>query len=195
MPKGRKPSRQEKLAHLDAALAYVQNFRTAIDAGAHWGLWSEVMAKRFKAVKCFEPLPENIEELTKRMEPFQNVDIFGWALGEQNGNGTLVDPIKAGGHSKHYVDFKGGKLKVRTIDGYHFQDVDFIKTDCEGADLLVLKGAADTIRRCEPVIIMERMPPFEARYGVTDQAVVNFMDSNGYKLVEHHWRDDIWVCK
>ena len=42
----KKPSRLEKLQHLDAALSYVKSFRFAIDVGAHVGNWTRVMAGR-----------------------------------------------------------------------------------------------------------------------------------------------------
>lgn len=188
-----KPTRLEKLAYLDAALAHVQNFRTAIDAGAHWGLWAEVMAQRFKHVACFEPLPENQVALKARMAKFDNVAIYDAALGQRIGNGTLLDPIKAGGHSKHYVDFGKGETKVLTIDGCNITEVDFIKIDCEGADFLVLKGGLQTVIRYKPVIIIERLPRFEARYGIPEDAIPQLMEELGYRLAEHHWRDSIYV--
>lgn len=187
-----KPTRLEKLAYLDAALKYVFGFRTAIDAGAHWGLWSEVMAKRFKHVVCFEPLPENQVALENRMAQFDNVTIYKAALGERCGNGTLLDPPKAGGHSKHYVNFGSGDTPVFTIDSCNLDDVDFIKVDCEGADLLVLKGGIETIKRCLPAIIIERLPRFEARYNIKEDDIPHFMDNLGYINVEHHWRDAIY---
>jgi FkbM family methyltransferase len=198
MPKNRegkamaKPTRLEKLAYLDAALKYVDSFRMAIDAGAHWGLWAEVMAKQFQHVVCFEPLPENQIALKERMAQFDNVTLYNAALGEHCGNGTLLDPIKAGGHSKHYVDFGKGETPVFTIDSCNLEDVDFIKVDCEGADLLVLKGGIETIKECRPVIIVERLVRFEARYNIQENDIPSFMGSLGYIEVEHHWRDVIY---
>ena len=188
-----KPTRLEKLAYLHAALKYVEGFRTAIDAGAHCGLWAEIMAQQFKRVVCFEPLPENQIALKDRMAQFDNVMIYKAALGEHCGNGTLLDPIKAGGHSKHYVEFGTGETPVLSIDACEINEVDFIKVDCEGADLLVLKGGIETIKKYKPVIIVERLPRFEARYNIKEDEIPKFMESLGYREVEHHWRDVIYI--
>jgi hypothetical protein len=45
---------------------------------------------------------------------------------------------------------------VYTIDMFDFNEVDYIKIDVEGFEKKVLIGAANTIERCNPVIVIEQ---------------------------------------
>ena len=53
---------------LKAALKYVRNWRTAIDVGAHCGLWSMQLVKQFDMVHAFEPVLEHQECFRKNVE-------------------------------------------------------------------------------------------------------------------------------
>ena len=41
------------------------------------------------------------------------------------------------------------------LDWEKIEHVDYIKIDAEGAELMILKGAAETIKRCRPLIQCE----------------------------------------
>lgn len=47
------------------------------------------------------------------------------------------------------------KIEGVTIDSLQLEKVDFIKLDIEGGELEALKGAIDTIQRCQPIITFE----------------------------------------
>jgi FkbM family methyltransferase len=186
----RKPSRQEKLAHLDAALGYVKHFRMAVDAGAHVGNWTRVMAENFEKVIAFEPWPENYEKLLKSIVDTRNVTIYGAALGNKNALGRLCGE----GHSKHYVvEDNVGAVQILTLDEFELHDLDFLKVDCEGADTLVLQGAEQTLKRCRPVVIVESMPKLEKRYGLPAGAPLAYLESLGAERMAEMWRDFIYV--
>src|SRR5579859_3507736 len=44
--------------HLQRSLEYVADWGLAIDVGAHVGLWSKALVRRFQRVVAFEPLPQ-----------------------------------------------------------------------------------------------------------------------------------------
>jgi hypothetical protein len=46
-------------------------------------------------------------------------------------------------------------VRVARLDDFEFDGVSFVKIDVEGHELGVLEGAAETIRRHHPVILME----------------------------------------
>src|SRR5262249_3290635 len=50
-----------------------------------------------------------------------------------------------------------GKVRVeaRTLDSYAFEDVCCIKIDVEGHELAVVAGAAETLKRCRPTLVVE----------------------------------------
>lgn len=183
-------NREEKLAYLDAALKYVTGFRRAIDAGAHVGYWSKAMAEKFENVQAAEPWPDNQVKWLKNLEGYKNAKLFCGALGDKR----QMVRMDGEGHSKHYaVPDESAAVEMRMIDEWGFDDVDFIKVDCEGADTLVLMGARETILRCAPVIIVEHHTPFLERYGLEEGAPLRFLESLGMTEVERHRCDHIFM--
>jgi hypothetical protein len=69
---------------------------------------------------------------------------------------------------------------MRTIDSYGFDDVDFIKIDVEGAELGVLRGAKETIKRCRPAVQMEIMEKQCNLFGYTPQDLYDFLVQQDY---------------
>src|SRR5512143_3004988 len=143
-------------------MSLCKNFRNAIDVGAHIGLWTRDMAKRFNLVMAFEPYQPNQEAWAMTMKDYGNAVLHKVALADRSYQARM----EGEGHSKHYiVEDPHGNIPVKTLDSYNFVDVDLIKTDCEGADTLALMGAKDTILRCKPVLIVESHPRYDRRFG------------------------------
>jgi hypothetical protein len=46
-------------------------------------------------------------------------------------------------------------IDIRSLDDFELAKIDFIKIDVEGFETDVLLGAAQTIERCKPVILIE----------------------------------------
>lgn len=190
MKKLGKPSRLQKLDHLAEAIRHVKLRRHAVDVGAHIGLWSEVMARQFARLTAFEPLPENIRRWRERMAPYSNAELHGTALADHAGLANLIGKS----HAKNYISFvDAGAVAVETLDDCAFADIDLLKIDAEGADALVIAGAHATILRCRPVVIVENMPIFQSRFGLSEDAVPSAMLALGARLVAELWRDSIYV--
>ncbi|SDT85552.1 FkbM family methyltransferase [Desulfobacula phenolica] len=47
------------------------------------------------------------------------------------------------------------KVDVKTLDSFHANDVIFIKLDVEGAEVEVIKGGLETIKKCRPILQVE----------------------------------------
>jgi len=66
-------------------------------------------------------------------------------------------------------------VELRSLDAFAWPRVDFIKIDVEGMETDVLTGAAETIARCKPAMMIEIIK--------TDQAKVEqFLLANQYKI-------------
>jgi FkbM family methyltransferase len=172
----------KKLKH---ALQHVKQWRTAIDIGAHVGLWSMHLVKNFDKVIAFEPSPEHGECFHKNVHINGDVEFFRIALGESAGWGTLAYEKGSSGGTHIIRDDKDGNVLIRQLDDFNFKDIDFIKIDVEGFELYVVQGGELLIRQYQPVIIIEQKPKGLAeRYGVERMAAVKLLQSWGAKVVD-----------
>lgn len=175
-----------QIKKLRAALQYVRRFRTAIDVGAHVGLWSMQLLKRFQTVAMFEPvatfracLERNIAEVVSAATPL----LYPCALGAAPSKvRMIVDPADTGG--THVDAVLPGDVEMRALDEYDFRDVDFIKLDCEGYEHHVLAGAKETLTRWRPVIIVEQKAhKLGPNYGLIGKPAVDLLVNYGYRKV------------
>lgn len=104
----------------------------------------------------------------------------------------ILDHLDHGGHNHVVIDTAELKLRptqqlvnvpARTIDSFEFDEVDAIKIDVEGSELLVIEGAKDTIDRCRPSVQVEIVPKQCALFGYDPQALYDFFAQRDYVCV------------
>lgn len=169
-----------------------------IQAGAATGIWARYLAKEFPRVYAFEPLRENFECALRNLEGCEDVIISQAALGngqEPNTVSMRQHPNEERNAGSHQVDFSavGEKVPVTTIDGFLPQGifVEFIALDLEGYEMSALAGAHNTIRSCEPVIMVEDKGLSE-KYGIRKGDVVRWLEKRyGYTVARRIKRDVI----
>lgn len=164
---------------LRAALAYVRKARTAIDVGAHCGLWTVQLGNYFQRVEAFEPLQRHIECWEKNAGWKGSCHLHQMALGEKEGKVGINLVEKLSGRSHVNGD---GEIPMRTLDSFEFDEVDFIKVDVEGYELFVLKGAEKTILKHKPVMVVEQKPHHGGKYGLSDTAAVDYLKTLGAEV-------------
>ncbi|HEX2166776.1 MAG TPA: FkbM family methyltransferase [Longimicrobiales bacterium] len=138
---------------------------TVFDVGAHVGyytLLSAVLTGPRGRVFAFEPNPVNHTFLQRHvtLNRLANVTVENAAVSDRNGTAAFAFGTGSG---TGRLD-AGGKLEVRTLrldDFCRAQDVrpGFIKIDVEGAELHVLRGAAENIEAHHPVIFLSTHGP------------------------------------
>ena len=74
------------------------------------------------------------------------------------------------------------EIDQRTLDSYQFEDVDIIKIDVEGYELLVLEGASDTISRNRPIIQIECVEIQPRAFGRTIQELMDYFNDRDYVI-------------
>lgn len=166
---------------LQPALKYLKHARTAIDIGAHCGLWTVQLAQYFKNVEAFEPLERHIECWKRNCNWKWTNRLHEVALGEKEG--TCGIHVVEGFSGRSHVN-GSGDIPVKKLDDFGFKDVDLIKVDVEGYELFILKGAEETLKKWHPVVIVEQKPRFGSRYGVSDVAAVDYLQSLGAVVKE-----------
>lgn len=162
----------------------LKNNRVAIDIGSHIGLWSWFMARDFQDVACFEPVEAHRECWYKNMAEWKNAEVFENALGSKAGRVSMLTDVFSTGNTRIDPDAltSVADVEMLPLDHFKFQDVDFIKIDCEGYEMEVLRGAKETILRCKPCIIVEQKGDMGARYGESPQAAVSYLQDMGAVL-------------
>lgn len=169
------------------AYDYCKNFRVAIDVGAHVGIFSRAFAERFEKVHAFEPWGGNWHCLGMNVP--DNVHIHRMALGADCDYKriSLNEPHNTGAA---FVGKKGTHVEIYPLDIKQWDDIDLIKIDVQGMEHEVLKGAAGTIERCKPVLLIEEAP-FKGST-VHIEEVTKMLLKWGYTRQEKIGADRIW---
>lgn len=172
------------IADMDPAVEACRAHRVAVQAGGHAGLWPRRLAQKFQAVFTFEPDLALFSCLMKNCGGAANVYAQGKALGAFEGEVMLRPAVSAGSWR---VDPAGTvPAAVTTIDFLHLAACDAIFLDVEGYEVEVLKGAAATIARFRPVIMVEELPR-------SQEAIIRHMAGLGYRLLAKVHEDRIYV--
>lgn len=188
-----------QIKKLRAALECCRAFRTAVDVGAHVGMWTMQLAKRFEMVESFEPVAahracfeRNLGFSGENDDPQdpQNIELHACALGDHEGHVSIVTEPTSSGDSRVGGD---GDIPLCTLDSFNLRDVDFIKLDCEGYELFALKGGERTIRRDLPTIIVEQKPGRGQRFDLPERGAVEWLEALGYHCVKEMSGDFIMV--
>ena len=138
------------------SLQFVKDFGVAVDIGANVGLWSRDLVRKFAHVIAIEPVVD-FQECLRKNVPMENIEIWPIALGTEN---TTIDMIITEGNTGHsHIDkstIGSGKVEMKRLDSLHFDRIDYMKIDCEGYEMQILKGGEHTIRTHQPVIVVEQ---------------------------------------
>jgi FkbM family methyltransferase len=179
----------------DAETRFVRKFlrpaTTVVDVGAHHGLYTLLASKgvgwRGKVI-AFEPSPRERQRLLRhvRVNSCWNVIVEECALGEHVGEADLfvvggwldwcnslrppvvtqqTETVRVG---VERLDDALWRLRVDTVD--------FIKLDAEGAELSVLQGTRELLRRASrPVILAEVQDLRTQPWGYRARDIVEFL--------------------
>ena len=172
---------------LAAALQFTTKRRHAIDVGAHVGLWSRWLVGLFDYVDAFEPVQEHADLFFKNLPPGDNCNLFEVALGAHEGKVGMTHCRWDTGRAHVCA---GNDTSMRTLDSFEFDDIDLIKIDVEGYELAVVTGAAETLKRNKPIIVIEQRGCEVTNFGEQrDQALV-YLEGIGMRRlmkVGHDW--------
>ncbi|MDD2964185.1 MAG: FkbM family methyltransferase [Bacteroidales bacterium] len=147
---------------LEQVLQYGGN---ALDVGCHKG---EILEAIIKLAPLghhigFEPIPSMFQQLQEQFSgratilPFALSDQCGQTTFQYVKNAPAYSGIKKREYATSHPDIEEINVEMKTLDSIITNDmtVKLIKIDVEGAEYLVLKGALQTLRRHQPVVIFE----------------------------------------
>jgi FkbM family methyltransferase len=164
----------------------VREGNTVYDIGANAGFYTllaSVLVGSSGHVYAFEPLPRNIHFLREhlRLNQITNVDIVEAAVSDKDGEEYFDD--SAGAAMGHLAASGNKRVKTVKIDELVINKVlpppDHLKIDVEGAEFLVLTGAAKVLKEIRPKILLSTHGP------AIHLQCCELLKSLGYKL--HPW--------
>lgn len=190
----------------------------AMDVGANVGQTIHRLRASLDdpVIHAFEPGPSTFAELQRRTAGIPDLYLTNCALGSEPGTLDLNENT----HSDMSSFLKIGKdgwgdvraktpVEVRTLDGYcderSIEHIGLLKSDTQGYDLEVLKGASGLLadRRIHLVFIEVNLNDSYEELPRVDE-VLAFMLDNGFLLVSFYnfhyrdgrasWADGLFVC-
>lgn len=182
---------------VQAALAeHIQPGSVFYDIGANVGFFSVLGAHLVGAagkVYCFEPVPENASAIRHNLNlnQFQNVTLVEKAIAAEDGQAELLVTGYSGGATLASAGSPPDVQRTITVDVVSIDSglqqglwaaPDVVKVDVEGAELSVLHGMTETLRRCRPVLVYEvddeRQDALDRKQGEIEA----FLRELGYRL-------------
>ena len=164
------------------SLEFVTNWELAIDVGAHVGLWSLELVKRFARVVAFEPMPPLRACLEKNVVS-PKLQVVPIALGNTHG-AVSFDYNEAHTGATHVDLARPGIVPLGMLDDFRLTGVGYIKIDTEGYEIDVLEGAREMLAASMPVVIVEEKLHGVKHYGKKAYAAIEFLQSLGAKVLD-----------
>lgn len=164
-----------------------------LDIGANIGWYSVRLAKRNRnaVIYAFEPMPISYEFLQKNIAANNlgnRVRSYNYGLSDVSGVFQYFLSPTGGTNAslKNVADAKDASRVTGltlTIDEWVAnQNVipDFIKCDVEGAELLVFRGAKNTLEACKPIVFSELLRKWSQPFGYHPNDMLEYFRGFGY---------------
>lgn len=185
-------------ARYDTFRPLIPGNMVAIDAGAHVGYWSLLMAPEFKMVYALEPHPDNyaclieniLEAWRKNIAPMRVG--LGHIMGpaEMRRNANTTDDNSGAWHM--FLDYDGDATVVALDSLYTPGRIDLLKLDIEGMEAAALRGGREVIQRDKPTIIIELNTAASENYGRSDREQEQLLRDWGYLRTAQSGNDHLF---
>lgn len=159
-----------------------------LDVGANVGVFSIGLAKNFEEIIAVEPHPVNIHILKKNIElnELKNVRVLEVAAGRYMDIFHFESTYNSLASSVFKANIDANKMATTfpvlavPLDDYDLSP-DFIKMDIEGGEYEAIYGLAETMKRSNPIMLIEI---HQFKDGRTVGKFQDIMKNFGYKCVD-----------
>ncbi len=135
-----------------------------IDVGGNRGVYTYKLWKLGAKIEVFEPNPTCLQVLKPWVAKKPDVNLHPVGLSNSEGSVNLHIPIDADGiehdasatiEDTNFKESRDQLVSIKTLDGYQFQNVSFIKIDVEGHESQVIEGAQLLLKTSKPALLVE----------------------------------------
>ncbi len=187
----RKVNRVNEEPEMELLHILCQGHMTSLDVGAKFGMYTYRLKQHSKKVIAFEPIKDLSNALSKIFRD-DMVDIYPLALSERPGNVSMRTPIYKSGNpcygrssieTRNRLEFEETEgwdefsVETARLDDLSIDNVGFIKIDVEGHEQAVLAGAALTIQKDKPALLIEAN---NSHLPKAIEKLFNWAEDNGY---------------
>ncbi len=190
---------------------YGMKITGVIQAGAHEGEELELFKKlRIPEAHLFEPCYRSFLTLSYKTFP-ANYHVYRAGLAEVNGDAILFKTRFNNGQSnslfapKRHLDFYPDiifddheRVPVNTLDTFKVGNCNFLMMDVQGGEILVLKGATETLKHIDYIITevnLEEMYEGCALIEDLDNYLTDFQRVETKLVRCKAWGDSLYIAK
>jgi FkbM family methyltransferase len=168
--------------------------KTFYDIGANIGWHSLNLAGKYRdsIFYCFEPIPTTYQHLQDniRLNAFTNIFTHNIALSNKNSHQNFFFYEACSGNASAVNltardDVNTIECRQMQLDDFSKEEqlpqVDFIKCDVEGAELMVFQGALKTIKSDTPIILAEILRKWSKQYNYNPNEILQLFFDNKYR--------------
>ncbi len=138
--------------------------RIAVDVGANYGMYSSRLVALSRSCVAFEPIPAFAKMLQNgfgerlTVHPVALSDTHGGEVELRlprlfTGYATIEQNNSLQTRDQDSIDLV--RVPKATLDSFELQEVGFVKIDVEGHEEAVLLGSRETLKRCNPCVLIE----------------------------------------
>ena len=164
-----------------------KKFNTVLDIGAWCGTWSAEFAPYCKKIYAIEPDQTHFECLLKNLSSFDNIELLDYAVGDIETRVSLTDDDFTQARRIYSI----GNILMKTVDSFKFEDVDLIKIDVEGFEMNVLRGAKDTLKDCN--FLMIELNNNSKKYNSSNAEIEKYLQELGFTTLIDKWPDKVFA--
>ncbi|MDA7765529.1 FkbM family methyltransferase [Flavobacteriaceae bacterium] len=170
----------------------IDKCQVIFDIGANIG-WYSVYLDKFEEVNeihSFEPMPINFNKLKANLELNNSTKVLANNFGLSDSNEFMKmyynSSLTGATSIKQNIEICNELIECqfKKMDDYVLQNginrIDFIKMDIEGAELLALKGALNSIRNFLPILFLELTRKWSINFNYHPNDVINLLKDLGY---------------
>ena len=163
---------------------------TVIDVGANVGVSSVAIGRKIGKhgkLYSFEPVPRYFRILQQNLSfnKLDNVEAFRVALSDRAGEADFYLKELSSG-----IVFEKQAKKIRinttTIDRFlqerKTKRIDMINMNCEGSELVALRGAKESLQRNDVQLFCELHHDFLRQLGQSVHQIVEYLEKLGYEV-------------
>ncbi len=173
-------------------LSFVKEDSIVVDIGANIGWYSILLGRAASRgrIIAFEPIPSTLGFLRKNLtlNNATNVEIHEYGLSDEDKDLVFFfhSHLSGATSAKNLLDNGDAieiQARVRRMDDVLAAEtrIDLLKCDIEGAELFALRGGMDTLRRTKPVIFVEMLRKWSAKFGYHPNDIIDLLHGIGYR--------------